>query len=62
VPRGQRGGSPKAVISVSRPKPLIFHPSSSSVVLARPSGPRSKPTNFSENVVAPGIEHGSLDL
>jgi hypothetical protein len=35
---------PTIVFSVSRPKPLLFLPSSSSIVLTRLSGPRSRPT------------------
>jgi hypothetical protein len=31
---------------LSRPEPLLFLPSSPSVVLTRLSGPRSRPTNF----------------
>jgi hypothetical protein len=44
VSRSQRGGSPTAVISVTRPKPPLFLSSSSSIVLTRLSGPRSRPT------------------
>jgi hypothetical protein len=44
VLRNQRLGSPTAVIRFSRPKPLLFLSSSSSVVLTRLSGPRSRPT------------------
>jgi hypothetical protein len=62
VPRGQRDGSPTAVISVSRPEPLLFLPSSSSVVLTRLSGPRSRPTTSQKNLVAPGTEPAPLDL
>jgi hypothetical protein len=40
----QPGEFPSAVISVSGPEPLLFLPSSSSVVLKRLSGPRSRPT------------------
>jgi hypothetical protein len=39
VSRSQRGGSPTAVIS----EPLLFLSSSSSIVLMRLIGPRSKP-------------------
>jgi hypothetical protein len=35
VSRGQRGGSPTAVILFSRPEPLLFLSSSSSIVLTR---------------------------
>jgi hypothetical protein len=44
VSSGQRGGSLRAYSLFSRPEPLIFLLSSSSVVLARLSGPRSRPT------------------
>jgi hypothetical protein len=54
VSRGQR--------DESLPEPLLFFPNSSSVVLTRLSGPRSRPQYFSENLVAPEIEPGSLDL
>jgi hypothetical protein len=40
---------PTAVFSVSRPEPLLFLPSSSSVVLTRLSRPRSRPTT-SQNI------------
>jgi hypothetical protein len=43
VSHSQRCGSPTAVISVSRPEPLLFLSSRSSVVLTRLSGPRSRP-------------------
>jgi hypothetical protein len=45
---------------LSRSEPLLFLPSSSSVVLARLSGPRST-HYFSENLVAPGVERGPLN-
>jgi hypothetical protein len=41
--------------------PLLFLPSSSSIVLTRLSGPRQT-HYFSENLVAPRIEPRSLDL
>jgi hypothetical protein len=44
VTRSQLDGSPTAVISFSRPDPLLFLPSSSSIVLRKLSGPRSRPT------------------
>jgi hypothetical protein len=48
---------------LSRPEPLLFFPSSSSVVPTRLSGPRSRTTHYlSENLVARGIEAGPLDL
>jgi hypothetical protein len=42
-------------------EPLLFLPSSSSVVLTRLSGARSRPTTFFFLVV-PGIESGPPDL
>jgi hypothetical protein len=42
--RGQRNGSPQTYSRFSRPEPLLFLPSSSSIVLTRLSGPRSRPT------------------
>jgi hypothetical protein len=44
VPRGQRDGSLPPYSQISRPKSLLFLTSSSSVVLARLSGPCSRPT------------------
>jgi hypothetical protein len=44
VSRGQRGGSLRLYSLISRPEPLLFLPSSSSVVLTRLSGPRSRPS------------------
>jgi hypothetical protein len=44
VSRGQHNGSPRPYSRFSRPEPLLFLPSSSSVVLTRLSGPRSRPT------------------
>jgi hypothetical protein len=49
------------ILGFHRPEPLRFLPSSSSVVLTRLSGPRSK-SSTTENLVAPGIEPGPLDL
>jgi hypothetical protein len=57
--RGQRDGSLRPYSQFSGPEPLPFLPSSSSVVLTRLSGLRS---SVSENLVAPGIEPGPLDL
>jgi hypothetical protein len=48
VSRGQRGGSLRRHSRLSRPEPLLFLPSSSSVVLTRLSGPRSRPTTSQE--------------
>jgi hypothetical protein len=42
--RGQRDGSLRPYSRLSRPEPLLFLPSNSSVVLTRLSGPRSRPT------------------
>jgi hypothetical protein len=47
------------ILAFSRPEPLLFLPSRSSIVLVRLSEPSSKPT---ENLVAPGIESGPLGL
>jgi hypothetical protein len=46
VPRGQRDWSLRPYSRFSRPEPLPFLSSSSSVVLTRLSGPRSRPTTF----------------
>jgi hypothetical protein len=54
VPWGQRGGSLWPYSRLSIPEPLLFLSSSSSVVLTRLSGPRSRPTTSQKNVVAPG--------
>jgi hypothetical protein len=59
---GQRGGSLGPYSRFSRPEPLIFLPSSSSIVLRRLSGPRSRPTTSQKNVVKPEIEQGLLVL
>jgi hypothetical protein len=44
VRRGQRDGSLRPYSRLSRPEPLHFLPSSSSIVLRRLGGPRSSPT------------------
>jgi hypothetical protein len=44
VPRGQRDGSLRPYYRLSRPEPLHFLSSSSSVVLTRLSGPCPRPT------------------
>jgi hypothetical protein len=44
VSRGQRDGSLRSYSRLSRPEPLLFLPSSSSIILTRLSGPRSRPT------------------
>jgi hypothetical protein len=46
VPLGQRDESLLPYSRISRPEPLQFLPSSSSVVLTRLSGPHSRPTTF----------------
>jgi hypothetical protein len=46
VPRGQRDGSLRPYSLLSRPEPLLFLSGSSSVVLTRLSGPRSKPNTY----------------
>jgi hypothetical protein len=56
VPHGQRDGSLRPYSRLSGPEPLLFLPSSSSVVLTRLSGPPFQTHYFSENLVAPGIE------
>jgi hypothetical protein len=45
VSRGHHDGSPRPYSLLSRPKPLLFLPSSSSIILTRLSGSRSRPTN-----------------
>jgi hypothetical protein len=44
VPGGQRDRFLRPYSRLSRPEPLLFLPSSSSVVLTKLSGPRSRPT------------------
>jgi hypothetical protein len=44
LPRGQRDGSLRPYSRFSRPEPLLFLPSSSSIVLTRLNEPRSRPT------------------
>jgi hypothetical protein len=44
VPRGQRDGSLRPYLRLSRPESILFLPSSSVVVLTRLSGPRSRRT------------------
>jgi hypothetical protein len=46
VPRGQRDESLRPYSRLSRPEPLLLLPSSSSVVLTRLAGPRSRSTTF----------------
>jgi hypothetical protein len=44
VPCGQRDGSLRPYSRISRPEPVLFLSSSSSIVLTRLSGPPSRPT------------------
>jgi hypothetical protein len=46
VPRGQRDESLRPYYRLSRPEPLLFLLTSSSVALTRLSGPHSRPTTF----------------
>jgi hypothetical protein len=50
VPCGQRDGSPRPYSRISRPEPLLFVSSSSSVVLTRLSRPRSRPTTSQKSL------------
>jgi hypothetical protein len=62
VSRGQHGGSPTAVVSFSRPKAATF---SLKQLLNCTHEAQRNPFQahyFSENLVAPGIEPGPLDL
>jgi hypothetical protein len=61
VPRGQRDGSLRPYSGLSRPEPLLFIPSSSLIVLEAEWTP-FQTHYYSENLVAPGIEHGPLVL
>jgi hypothetical protein len=58
---GQRNGSPWPYSRFSRPEPLIFLPSSSSIVLTRLSGPRSRP-NTSHKVCSAGNRTRDLSI
>jgi hypothetical protein len=49
VSHGQRNRFPRPYSRFSRPEPLLFHSNSSSVILRRLSGPRSRPTT-SQNI------------
>jgi hypothetical protein len=60
--RGQRNGSLQPYSRLSILEPLLFISNSSSVVLTRLSGPRSRPTTSQKNPVVPGIEPRPLDL
>jgi hypothetical protein len=70
VSRSQRGRSPSAVISISRPEPLQFLPSSSWIVLTRLSGPVPDPLflrkfgsagNWTQNLLTCSQELWPLD-
>jgi hypothetical protein len=52
--------TPWPLSQFSRPEPLLFLSSSFSFILTRLSGPCSRPTCYSENLVAPGIEPSNL--
>jgi hypothetical protein len=62
VPRGQRDGSLQPYSRIPRPYPLLFLPSSSSVVLNEAEWTPFQTHYFSDNLVAPGIEPGPLHL
>jgi hypothetical protein len=62
VSRGQCDRSLRSYSWFYRPEPLPFLSSSSSIVLTRLSGPRSRPTTSQKNLVAPGLEPRFLDL
>jgi hypothetical protein len=57
--RGQRNGFPRPYSRFSRPEPLPFLPSRSSIVLTSLSGPSSRPTTSPKILVAQGIEPGT---
>jgi hypothetical protein len=59
VSRGQRNGSPRPYSRFSRPEELLFPSSSSSIVLTKLSGPRSRHTTSHKKLVEPGIELGT---
>jgi hypothetical protein len=62
VPRGQRDESLRPYSRLSRPEPLLFLPSSSSVALTRLSGPRSILTTFFSSCNARESNPGPPDL
>jgi hypothetical protein len=62
VQRGQRHESLRPYSRFSRPEPLLFLPSSSSIVLTRLGGHHYRPTTTQRSLVVPGIEPGPLDL
>jgi hypothetical protein len=59
VPRDQGNGSPPPLNSIFYTEAATLHSSSTSVILMRMRGPRSRPTASQRNVVATGIEHGT---
>jgi hypothetical protein len=61
MPRGQRDGSFRPYSRFSKPEPLLFFLSSSSIVYEAEWAP-FQTHNFSECLVAPGIEPGPLDV
>jgi hypothetical protein len=62
VPRGQRDVSPLPYSRFSVPEPLLFHSSSSLIVLTRLSGPRSRPTTSQKIWERRESNSGPLDL
>jgi hypothetical protein len=62
VPRDQRDGSLWPYPRIFRPEPLISLLSSSSIVIYEAERTPFQTRYFSENLVAPGIEPGPLDL
>jgi hypothetical protein len=62
VSRGQRDDSLHPYSRLSRPEPLLFLPSSSSVVFTRLNGPRSRPTTFFFQCSARESNPGALNL
>jgi hypothetical protein len=55
VPRGQCDESLQPYFRLSRLEPLLVLPSSSSVVLTRLGGPRSRPITFFSNPGPPDL-------
>jgi hypothetical protein len=56
--RGHRNGSPLLYSRLSRPKPLLFLSSSSSIVPMRLGGPRSRPTTwYTDIIIAKCVSH-----
>jgi sulfatase maturation enzyme AslB (radical SAM superfamily) len=60
--RGQRDGSVRPYSRLSRPEPLLFLPSSLSIVLTRLSEPRSRPTTSQINCVLKSLKNCKLCL